>query len=70
LCVAILLQSIVLPCLCYAGTLKLSVALMVDALVLARVVLAKARHERGRGWVFYAALPFLVVPVLLIAFGH
>jgi hypothetical protein len=65
-----LLQLIVLPCLCYAGTLKVSAALIVDALVLARAVLAKARHERDRGWVFYAALPFLIVPVLLIAFGH
>lgn len=64
---AVALQSLVLPCLCYAGTVKCEIALAVDALVALRVIVACLRREGGRGWIFYAALPLVIIPVILLA---
>ncbi|GAF79813.1 unnamed protein product, partial [marine sediment metagenome] len=62
------LQSIVSTCLFYSGTVKLQIAMLiataVDAMVLIRLVIARIRRERGRGWIFYAILPFLIIPVI------
>lgn len=60
---AILLQSILGPSLCYVGTVNMSIALAVDSIVLLRLIAARVRRERGRGWVFYSILPYLVLPV-------
>lgn len=54
--VGVLGQSIVLPCLCYEGTVKGYVALIFDLLVLARMIVARVLHEQSRGWIFYAVL--------------
>jgi hypothetical protein len=54
--VAIVLQSLMLPCLCEVGTAKGKLALGVDALVFARTAIAWMRKETGRGWLFYAVL--------------
>ncbi|MHC4388267.1 MAG: hypothetical protein ACYSX1_06635 [Planctomycetota bacterium] len=56
LVVAFVLQSIVHPCLCQIGTAKTVFALVFDALILARIVVAKLRKEKGKGWLFYAIL--------------
>ncbi len=61
---AVLLQFILLPCLCHRGTVKMQTAIAVDAMVLIRLLIARIRREHGRGWVFYAILPFLIIPVI------
>ena len=57
-------QSVVLPCLCYEGTVKMQIAGLVDLLVLLRIVVAGVRKETGRGWIFYAALPLAMIPII------
>lgn len=52
----IILQALVLPCLCSIGVAKFNFALVFDALVLLRMLMARHRHETGKGWIFYAAL--------------
>ena len=63
---AILLQAVFLPCLCYAGVVKMNIAVAVDLLVVLRLVVARSRRERGRGWLFYAALPYAMIPIIEI----
>ena len=50
------LQSLFLPCLCDIGTAKITLAYAFDVLVLIRVAAARACHETGKGWLFYAVL--------------
>ncbi len=64
---AMVLQAVVLPCLCYEGTVNMYIAGAVDVLVILRLILARVRRERGKGWIFYAILPYLIVPVVLLA---
>ena len=52
----ILLQSLRLPCLCSIGVAQSNFALVFDALVLLRMLIARHRHDTGKGWIFYAAL--------------
>lgn len=61
--------GLVAQCVCLPGffTLGAVIAGGVDLLVLARLVLARILKEKGKGWVFYAALPLLIVAVLLLA---
>jgi hypothetical protein len=54
--VAILLQSLILPCLCAEGTVKGMIALGFDTFVAIRVAIAWLRNETGRGWLFYTIL--------------
>ena len=56
LLVAFLFQSIAVPCLCAAGVGKMKFAIIIDLLILIRIIYAKLRHEKGRGWIFYAVL--------------
>ena len=63
---AMVLQGVMLPCLCYQGTVNMYIAGAVDVLVILRLIVARMRKERGKGWVFYAILPFLIVPVILL----
>lgn len=64
---AIPLQMVILACLCHRGTVKVNIALSVDLLVLLRVTIAGARKQRGKGWIFYAILPYLIIPVTELA---
>jgi len=59
-------QSMFLACLCYQGTVNMYFAGAVDLLVLLRLFIARVRRERSREWVFYAVLPYVIVPVLLL----
>ena len=61
---AAVLQAALLPCLCNRGTVKMQIAMAVDAMVLIRILIARIRRERGMGWVFYTILPFLIIPVI------
>jgi len=54
--VALLLQALVLPCLCPMGAADFTLALICDLAILLRVALAYFTRERGRGWIFYCAL--------------
>jgi len=63
----LLLQVLLLPCLCYRGTVKMQIALAADAIVLVRLLVARIRRERGNGWAFYAILPFLAILVAELA---
>ncbi len=60
----LLAQATVLPCLCRAGDIKMGVALGVDVLVMVRTLVAMRIKEQGKGWLFYAALPVAIVPVI------
>ena len=65
--VAIPLQAAMLACLCHRGTVKVNIALAVDLLVLLRVTIASVRKQRGKGWILYAILPYLIIPVAELA---
>jgi hypothetical protein len=54
--ISFVLQQLFLPCLCDIGTAKITLALIVDALVIARAIVAYMTRERGQGWLFYAIL--------------
>src|SRR5690242_4264725 len=56
LVVGFVLQSLWLPCLCDIGTAKITFACAFDALVLIRVLVARACHETGKGRLFYVVL--------------
>ena len=56
LLIAFLFQSVAVPCLCAAGTAKMNFAIVIDVLILIRIIYAKIRHEKGRGWIFYTIL--------------
>ncbi len=62
----LVLQMIVLPCLCYAGTVRMYIAIAVDLLVILRLVIARILRERNRGWIFYAMLPYLIIPIIFL----
>lgn len=64
---AVMLQSMILQCACHEGVVKSQVAFGIDALVLLRLVVARVRRETGRGWVAYALLPLVIIPVIEIA---
>ena len=63
---AMLLQMTVLPCLCYRGTVNMYIAGTVDAMVILRLVIARMFRQRGKGWIFYTILPFVIVPAVLV----
>ncbi len=66
--VAFLLQTfVVLPCLCQDGKIRVQVAWLGDILVLIRLAVARVFRERGKGWIVYAILPFLFIPIILLA---
>ena len=52
--IAVILQLLILPCLCGIGTAKISFAIALDLLILARIGIAFRRRETGGGWKFYA----------------
>jgi len=54
--VSFVLQTLFLQCLCPIGTAKMTFALVFDALILARTLVAYWRHETGRGWIVYSIL--------------
>ena len=61
---AFLVQSLIHPCLCYEGTIKMEMALALDAMVLARVVVAAITRAKGNGWIVYVLL-LLASPALI-----
>ncbi len=63
---AMVVQSILGPSLCYLGTVNMILSAAVDAIVILRVSLARIRREQGRGWICYAILPYLVIPLFLV----
>ena len=63
---AVIVQGIALPCLSYQGTVNMYIAGAVDAIVVLRLLVARLFREQGRGWVFYAILPYLIVPAILL----
>src|SRR5438128_1964516 len=54
--IGFILQQIFLACLCNIGQAKTTFALVIDALVGVRVLIAYIIRERGRGWIFYTVL--------------
>ena len=54
--IALVLQSLFLPCLCDIGTAKITFAYILDLLILFRIGIAYVFHENGGGWKFYAWL--------------
>ncbi|NLY00380.1 MAG: hypothetical protein GXY83_30155 [Rhodopirellula sp.] len=63
---AMALQSVFGPALCYLGTVNMCIAMFIDAIVLLRLMIARMLNECGKGWVFYAVLPYLAMPIFLI----
>jgi hypothetical protein len=56
LVISLILQAIFLPCLCDVGTAKLRLALVVDAMIIARAGVSFLARESGSGWKFYTWL--------------
>jgi hypothetical protein len=54
--IALVLQSLFLPCLCDIGTAKITFAYILDVLILFRIGAAYFFHDTGAGWKFYAWL--------------
>jgi hypothetical protein len=72
--IAVILQSLFLPCLCQIGLAKVDFAYILDALVLLRIGGAYIRHETGSGWRFYAGLlvtsPLWIQAAAWVVFGE
>jgi len=68
--ISFVLQMLFLPCFCYQGEIKGDFALMFDAFVLLRIIIAALRKERGRTWLFYAMVLYTspVWITILVAF--
>lgn len=56
---AVILQSFILPCACYIGTINFILALAFDGLIVLRIIIAKLAKQNDRGWIFYAILTYL-----------
>ena len=71
---ALMLQLIVLPCLCDVGAAKVKFAFVLDVLVAVRVLIAYLGRERGNGWKFYAwllgASPVWIEAIAFLVFGE
>jgi hypothetical protein len=65
--IGFVLQQLFLPCLCSIGTAKITLALVVDALVVVRALVAYIIRERGRGWIFYAVLLYSSTGWIMVA---
>ena len=68
LLIAMLWQVFLLSSACVGLNRELRFALAVDVLILLRLVIAHSRRERGKGWIFYAVLPYLIIPLAIWAF--
>jgi len=67
LILGVLFQAVFLPCACYRGTANFYMVITVDLLIILRVIIARIRKERNKGWIFYLILPHLIIPVILLA---
>lgn len=58
LCLALIfiVQSLVLPCMCFTGTVRMNMAGYLDVLFVVRALWAKLRHETTRDWIAYLIL--------------
>lgn len=65
--ISFVLQQLFLPCLCDIGTAKVVLALVIDALVIARAIVAYITRERGSGWLFYALLLYSSTGWIILA---
>ena len=72
--VAVVLQTVFLPCLCAIGNAKITLAYLIDTLVIGRMAIARFRHEKGKGWIFYTVLlytsPLWIEGASWIVFGR
>lgn len=56
LVVGVVVQSLVLTCACYRGSLNMKVAFLFDGLIVLRIIVAKLLKQKDKGWIFYAIL--------------
>jgi len=56
LLISFVMQSYYLPCLCNQGNMKISLALYFDLFIIARMLFALNRKEKGGGWLLYMIL--------------
>src|SRR6185503_8668092 len=72
--IGLILQALLLPCLCDAGTAKMRFALVLDLLVVVRAGIAYLAREQGNGWKFYGWLigtsPLWIQAVAYLIFGE
>jgi hypothetical protein len=54
--VIVVIQMIAYLCLCAEGDAQVKAGLVLDALFLARLLLARLLHEKNRRWVLYAVV--------------
>ncbi|MBI9018575.1 MAG: hypothetical protein JEZ07_15085 [Phycisphaerae bacterium] len=66
--VGLLIQSVLLPCMCRDGSVKMGVAFVFDILITLRLGWAYFRKEKGKVWLFYAALCLLLGPIIEVGF--
>ena len=71
---ALVLQALILPCLCDVGRAKMVFALLLDVLIATRPGVAYLARERGNGWKLYAWLvgtsPVWIEAVAYLVFGE
>ena len=74
LAISVLLQTMFLSFLCFEGKIMTDFAMLFDAFVLMRILIAWLRKERGRTWLFYAILlytsPIWILTVFVILFKY
>jgi hypothetical protein len=74
---AVVLQGAVLAYLSYRGMVTHAadalddlvisrIFFAVDVIVILRLLIARVCRECGKGWVFYAILPYLIIPAILL----
>ena len=64
----VVLQMLVFPCLCVEGDAKVRMGLVLDALFLVRLLVARWLREKNRSWIFYSILlasSLLWIPLLI-----
>lgn|GEM_PF-3201806 len=65
--IGILLQSIILPCLCGIGNAKMIIALIFDLFIFMRIVLAILIREKNKGWIYYCILCYASAFIIELA---
>ena len=63
--ISLVLQAVLLPCMCIEGKAEVAFAGVFDILILCRIIIARELNEQGKGWIFY--LVFTLTSALWIS---
>ncbi len=72
--VSLVLQSVLLPCMCGHGVARMKVAAIFDVMILIRIIIALLIKENNNGWRIYCILlcvfPFIILLVDELFLDH